>query len=139
MLRIVTLLQQKNHYLEKFYALNEQETENFKVGRFDSLEDFYQTRENILQMIKYIDQQIDEEPSVEPGEVSNDDKNLIREALAIRDQYVSRIISQDLEVLECIETAKSNIIKELQEIQKNRRTMSKFKSPSFNNRLNEKV
>ena len=59
MLRIITLLNQKNHYLEKFYSLNETEIIHFSAGYFDNLDSFYQTREKILEMIKYLDGEID--------------------------------------------------------------------------------
>lgn len=54
MLRIIDLLNQKNHFLEKFYTLNENEILNFASGIFDNLESFYQSREKILELIKYI-------------------------------------------------------------------------------------
>lgn len=61
MTRIITLLNEKNHYLEKFYSLNERELKNFLDGHYDGLEPFYDSREKILEIIKYIDAQIDQE------------------------------------------------------------------------------
>ena len=59
MTRVLTLLNQKNHSLEKFYALNEKELANFLSGNFDNIETFYETREKILDVIKYIDDEIE--------------------------------------------------------------------------------
>ena len=59
MLRIIDLINHKNHFLEKFYSLNETELLNFIKGNFDNLEKFYETREKILENIRYIDNQID--------------------------------------------------------------------------------
>ena len=57
--RLITLVYEKNHYLEKFYSLNERELVNFLAGNFENLEGFYQSREQILEMIRYVDMQID--------------------------------------------------------------------------------
>jgi hypothetical protein len=141
MLRIISLLEEKNHYLEKFYALNELETVNFAQGNFDGLETFYNTREKILEIMNYIDGQIDMVQSGEDSfdEITFDQRRQIKESMAIKDQYVSRIIAQDLEVLACIEAAKSNIIRELQDVRHARKAVGGYKSPTFNKRLDEEA
>lgn len=147
MTRIVQLLTQKNHYLEKFYALNEEELANFQIGNFDSIDAFYQTREKILETIRYIDIQIVEVQQEFPVEGSSSTnfqvepqvRKEVKEHLAIKDEYVNRILAQDLEILECIEQAKSEIIRELMDLKKNRRALSGYKSKSFTHRLNEEA
>ncbi|MNJ92682.1 hypothetical protein D3C87_103560 [compost metagenome] len=141
MMRIVTLLNEKNHYLEKFYSLNEVELANFVQGQFDNLEHFYQTRERILEVLKYVDAQI-EKAQGEIGDMSTvnaADKTEAREALKIKDEYVARIIEQDLQVLACIEMAKNSIIKELQESRRARKAVGSYKAKDFNQRLDEEV
>lgn len=138
MLRIIDLLNHKNHYLEKFYSLNETEILNFSKSDFSHLELFYQEREKILETIRYIDAQIDSEQT-EIFEVNTANKKVIAEALAIKEEYVSRILAQDLEILSCIESAKSSIIRELQDIRKARKAVGSYKSRSFNNRLDEEA
>lgn len=64
---------------------------------------------------------------------------MIRECLAIKDEYVSRIIEQDMEVLSCIEHAKNLIIKELQDVKRSKNAVGKYKSPTFENRLDEEA
>lgn len=128
MLRIITLLNQKNHYLEKFYSLNETELMNFSRGIFDTLESFYQMRDKMLDIIKYIDTEIDQAQARAEGVLTTDARLQIREALAIKEEYVSRILAQDLEILACIETAKSNIIKELQSIHRAKNAVGRYKS-----------
>ena len=91
MLRIITLLNQKNHYLEKFYSLNESELLNFSRGIFDTLESFYQMRDKMLDIIKYIDTEIDQAQARSEGELTSAVRAQIREALAIKEEYVSRI------------------------------------------------
>lgn len=143
MKRILTLLNEKNHYLEKFYSLNESELNRFVLGQFETLENFYQSREKMLEIIRYIDSQIEaariDNDSTNNAAMSAEIKKEARECLAIKDQYVNRIIEQDLKVLSCIESAKSEIIRELQDIRKNRKAVSGYKSPSFKQRLDEEV
>lgn len=139
--RIVTLLNEKNHYLEKFYSLNEIELVNFAQGIFDNLESFYQTRERILDVLKYVDAQIEKahDAVTADNNVTKEDRANIKEALDIKDEYVTRIIEQDIQVLACIEMAKNSIIKELQEVRRNRKAVGGYKSNTFQNRLNEEV
>lgn len=139
--RIVNLLNEKNHYLEKFYALNETELINFAQGQFENLEKFYQTRERILEVVKYVDAQIEKCQSEhsETTNVNSDFKMQVRQSLAIKDEYVARIIEQDLQVLACIEAAKNSIIRELQDIRRNKKAISGYKSRTFNQRLDEEL
>lgn len=141
MTRIITLLNEKNHYLEKFYSLNEVELVNFAQGQFDNLDYFYQTRERILDVLKYVDAQIEKAHSeVEyVGVVNEESRRGIKEALAIKDEYVARIIEQDIQVLACIETAKNSIIRELQEVRRNRKAVGGYKTKTFHQRLDEEV
>lgn len=138
MLRIIELINHKNHYLEKFYSLNESELLNFVKGDFDNLEKFYQTREKILENIRYIDNQIDIN-KIDDTAINIENKRGLREALAIKDEYVNRILAQDLEVLECIESTKSAIIRELQEVQHNKKAVSSYKLKTFGSKLSEKA
>lgn len=142
MTRIITLLNEKNHYLEKFYALNERELGNFVRGEFDTLEAFYGTREKILEIVKYLDAQIDSIHNRDPeagSRASAEERRSLRQAMTIKDEYVSRIIEQDLQVLACIESAKNTIIRELQDLKKGRKAVGGYRAPTFNKRLNEEA
>ena len=141
MTRIIALLNEKNHYLEKFYSLNEVELANFVQGQFDNLESFYQTRERILEVLKYVDAQIDriQEQFEAATNIVETERNQVRDALRIKDEYVARIIEQDIQVLACIETAKNSIIRELQETRRTRKAVGGYKSKTFNQRLDEEV
>lgn len=141
MTRIIALLNEKNHYLEKFYSLNETELANFAQGQFENLESFYQTRERILEVLRYVDSQIEKvNDEAQVLEVITDaERSQVRQALAIKDQYVTKIIEQDIQVLACIETAKNSIIRELQDVRRNRKGISGYKTSTFNKRLDEEV
>ncbi len=136
--RIISLLEQKNHYLEKFYSTNETALEQFQVGIFDSLESFYQTREKILEIVRYIDSEIASENS---EAMTDEARKAISDNMKIKDQYVEKILTQDLEILACIDSAKSSIIRELQEVKKTRKAVSGYKSHrrNPNQRLDEEA
>lgn len=138
MQRIKELLDQKNHYLEKFYALNEKALQRFNVQDFEGIEHFYETREQILEIIRYLDADLSSLQS-ENKPLSADLKKEVIRAMAIKDEYVSRILAQDLEILSCIESAKSSIIRELSDLQRSRKAISGYKSPNFKKRLDEEL
>lgn len=140
--RLISLVYEKNHYLEKFYSLNESELSNFLEGKFENLENFYQTREKILEMIRYVDVQIEKTHNdvVRSGQdLSDIIKRELKKAMKIKDEYVERIIEQDLNVLSCIDRAKTDIIREMQTLKKGRKAMSGYKMPDFQNRLDEEA
>ena len=91
MLRIIDLLEEKNHYLEKFYALNETELVNFSSGNFDKLEHFYNTRERILEIVKYIDGQLDnvQNDLHSVTNASPEERLTVRQAMSVKDEYVA--------------------------------------------------
>jgi hypothetical protein len=140
--RLITLVYEKNHYLEKFYSLNEKELLNFLGGNFENLEGFYQSREQILEMIRYVDLQIDKSHNdvLRSGaDLSDPIKRELKKAMKIKDEYVERIIRQDLDVLSCIDKAKTEIIRELQSIKKNKKAVSGYKMPDFQKSLDEEA
>lgn len=140
--RIITLVYEKNHYLEKFYALNEKELSQFLSGNFDNLEGFYQNREQILEIIRYVDHQIDKSHNdiLHSGQDLHDNsKRELKKAMKIKDEYVERILQQDLDILACIDKAKSEIIRDLQSLKKNKKAMSGYKMPDFKKTLDEEA
>lgn len=142
MKRIIELMQEKNHYLEKFYSLNEKELENFLKDDFSNLEGFYETRERILEIIKYLDEQVELSHRRDPVGTSSptmSQKRELLEAMTIKDEFVGRILEQDLQVLACIESAKNSIIRELQDVRKGKKAVSGYRAPSFTQRLDEEA
>jgi len=135
--RLITLVYEKNHYLEKFYACGEAEMTQFLQGHYEGLESFYQNREKILEMIRYVDAQI--EKNHEKVRLTDYEKREFRKAMTIKDEYVQRIVDQDLQILSCIERAKSDIIQDLQNLKKGKKAMAGYKMPSFTNRLDEEA
>ncbi|MEK6774749.1 MAG: hypothetical protein AABY64_12470 [Bdellovibrionota bacterium] len=142
MTRILTLLNQKNHYLEKFYALNEKELSNFLIGNFDSIETFYETREKILEVIKYIDSEV-EKTQDNVIQATSPAFGTIRKRIAdsfkVKNLYVEKIVQQDLEILSCIESAKNSIIRELQLLNRGKKAVTGYKTKNYSQKLNEEI
>lgn len=131
MIRLIQFLNEKNHFLEKFFALNESQITRLQVGMFEELETFYNQREDLLKIIKYIDAEIHKAHMLHKdviGQFSDGQKSEIRESLRTKEAYVKRILEQDLQVLGMIDDAKSMIIKELRGIQKGRKALTGYKA-----------
>lgn len=131
MIRTVQLLNEKNHFLEKFMSLNEKQILRLEKGHFDQVEMFYNQREDLIKIIKYIDSEINKaqmSQSKKEMVLIEADRQLIKECLKTKDSYTSRILDQDMQVLALIDQAKSQIIKELQEVRLGKRAMAGYKS-----------
>ncbi len=141
MTRLISLLSQKNHYLEKFYSINEAELARFAVGDFDHVEIFYQNRERILEIVRYLDQEFEtlNKGLPESASLTVDERRDITQALKEKDQFVEQILNQDLEILSYIEKAKSDIIRELQSLGHSKKAVSSYRSRNFNRRLDEEA
>ena len=131
MIRLVQLLNEKNHFLEKFYSLNEAEITRLEAGSFDQIENFYNQREDMLKIIKYIDAEIQKAHGLHKdmaGVFSEAEKVGVRSALRAKEAFVERILEQDIIVLSLIDDAKSQIIRELRDIGKARKALTGYRS-----------
>jgi hypothetical protein len=138
---IISLLQDKNYHLQRFHDLNEVELMNFVEGNFDNLEGFYNTREAILDLIRCIDRVIEQSHLMmeEPLKITAEEKGQIAKALAQKNDLVTRILAQDLQILSVMEAAKSHIIKELAQVKTSRKALGAYKSGESNARLDEEA
>ncbi|NQZ00589.1 MAG: hypothetical protein HRT45_07970 [Bdellovibrionales bacterium] len=141
MQQIIHLLNQKNQHLEKFLSKNEVEILNFYEGNFDGLEHFYNSREVLLDMINRVDRMIEEEDlgSIESKDVPANIKSQVIRALDHKNDLVTQILSQDLQILSIIEEAKSSIIKELREVGNTKKVIGSYKSGPAPQTLDEEV
>src|SRR4051812_598048 len=101
--KLVNLMTEKNHYLEKFYSLNAEELVNFGDGNFENVESFYRARDKILDLIRTIDEMIDVEAKQVATPLEADAKTVVEKLLGQKDEWVTAILSQDLQVLSWIE------------------------------------
>jgi hypothetical protein len=138
---IINLLKDKNYHLQKFYQLNEDELVRFGQDNFDNLEIFYQSRETILDLVRCIDRLVETAASVhtEPTHISSQYKREMMQAMGAKNELVSLILAQDLQILSVIEQAKSNIIKELRQVSTAKKAVGAYKSGDTVSKLNEKA
>lgn len=122
---LVELLKHKNHFLEKFYSTNENELKRLFQSNFDNLDNFYHTRDSILEVLQHIDQEINK-MHLTQFELTADEKNQAQIELQVKEQFVTRIINQDLEILQTIENEKNKIILELSDVQKNKKAIKSY-------------
>lgn len=130
-MKSIQLLNEKNHFLEKFYTLNETQLVEFMEGRFHNIETFYNQREDILKIIKYIDAQIQRYQQDEidmKAPISEEDKQTVKKTLKIKDLFVSQIIEQDVQLISLIDRLKSDVIRELKLVRETKRAITGYKS-----------
>ncbi len=139
--RIVDLLEEKNQHLQAFKDLNHEELKNFSTGSFENLERFYNSREALLEMIRFVDVSIDDMQVGMETKVSIQDqyKRDILKALNSKNDLVTEILGQDLQILSLIESAKSNIIRELSQVRSTRKVVSAYKSKNADSTFDEEV
>lgn len=130
MIRLVQLMTEKNHFLEKFYTLNEQQIQRLETGFYDEIESFYNKREDLINIIKYIDSEINKAHSLHKdinGVFTEMDKYALRDCLRAKEMFVKRILDQDMQVLALIDEAKTKIIRELQDVRLAKKAMAGYK------------
>ncbi|MEQ1875770.1 MAG: hypothetical protein ABL958_03930 [Bdellovibrionia bacterium] len=135
---VINLLKEKNHFLKKFHTLNKAELLRLSEGDFSRLDYFYQSRENILDMITHIENRMEETLGVSApvDPVGDEERRRVRRELDFKDDVVNQILDQDLQILSFIETAKTDIIRELQDTTKKRDVIGSYRSePQPNKRL----
>lgn len=138
---IINLLKDKNYHLEKFLHLNEGELLNFTEGNFDGLEVFYQSRETILDLVRCIDRLIEAAASTQ-NDISLVSDGFKREMVACmntKNDLVTRILAQDLQILSVIEQEKSSIIKELRTVQAGKKAVGAYKSGDAPSKFDEEA
>ena len=140
MVKTLSLLEEKNNYFEKFIGLNKLELQRLSRSDFTDLQDFRESRENILNIIKHIDTMIESRTAeISPLIIPPEFKQRIRELLYAKDELVHTILAQDLEIMQIIDSAKSQIIIELQSVRKNKKTIGSYKSFNKKEILDEEV
>lgn len=131
MIRLIQLLNEKNHFLEKFFALNEKQILLLEAQAYETVDSFYNKREDIIKIIKYIDSEVMKAHQLHKdinGVFTETDKLALRECMRVKELYVAKILEQDIHVLALIDEAKSKIIKELQDVRLNKKAMAGYKS-----------
>ena len=127
---ILNLLRDKNYHLQKFFQRNETELMNFTEGHFENLEVFYQSRETILDLVRCIDDLIEQAAQAEGSDdVTDQHRSEMLRLMNQKNDLVQRILAQDLQILSAIEVAKSNIIRELRGVGAAKKAVGAYRAP----------
>ncbi|MBY0314536.1 MAG: flagellar protein FliT [Bdellovibrionales bacterium] len=127
--QIVLLLKEKNNHLEMFYDISERERKSFKARNFDNLEDLYRIREDILENIHTIDSKIEVySASANKSQLTDTSKKEIESCLGQKEKLVNKILEQDLQILSCIESEKSSMLKKLTSVRTGRRLLKAYRT-----------
>jgi hypothetical protein len=129
---ILNILRERNSFLKQFYTINKSEMFRFEEGDFSRIEYFYKSRDSILDMISHLEEQLDDKLGVldAKSEVPTEIKNKIRNELDFKDNVITEILDQDLEILGRIDNAKNKIIKDLQAVAKTKNALTGYHSES---------
>ena len=99
------LLEKKNSYLLEFHKINTEELKRLAKGCFDHLEDFYYSRELLLNAIHKLDDKISQNP-IGNIKVQKSEKKKLTDILNLKRKMVMSILDQDLTILSLVSQLK---------------------------------
>ena len=113
--RLIGLLHERNKYLEKFHNINEKELVNLEKGQFENLRFFYDNREAIIKVLDKLDGMIGKTSHncMKSIEFEEKDQTEVLKAVEYKDELITAILFQDLQVISFVEEAKVEIIRDL--------------------------
>ena len=97
------MLERKNSYLLEFHKINNEEMNRLAEGRAEGLEDFYYSRELLLNAIDRLDKKIldrEKKPAVSAGRA---EKKKLKKILSLKKSMVLSILDQDLAIISLVE------------------------------------
>ena len=100
---LLELLEQKNSCLLEFHKINMDELSRLSEGRTDNLENFYYSRELLLNAINKLDCSVSEAPArnIDPAQ-----KKRLTDILNLKKNIVISILDQDLAIISMIDALK---------------------------------
>lgn len=113
-----------NRMLEHMYSLNEAQYTRVASGDISDLDEFYQSRERILEIIKYLSFEL------EQIEGESIDKKQLSQLISARKMYLEKIIEIDLKIFGKLDEVKTNLLKEIGENRSTQRVLKAYKSPA---------
>ena len=138
MTSLLKLHEEKRHFLKKFNQINSQEILRFSQGDFDGLDYFYDSREKILHILQSLDQKILHE-SERTRSLTAEQKSALETSLNEIRYLTQSIVQQDMDILTLIEATKTTIIQELRSIQKNKKSVSSYKTKVDHRQIDEEA
>ena len=106
------LLEKKNSYLLEFHKINMNELKRLGEGSLNNLENFYYSREILLNAINKLDSKISKK-KIESVSVNKKEKKKLIDILNLKRKMVLSILDQDLAIISLVDHLKNTIAKDL--------------------------
>ena len=100
---LLEVLEQKNSYLLEFHKINMEELNRLSEGCTDNLENFYYSRELLLNAINKLDSNISQKNLYKNLEVDKSQKRKLLNILTLKKKMVMSILDQDLAIISLVD------------------------------------
>lgn len=105
------ILEKKNFYLLEFHKINMAELRQLTTkGNVDNLENFYYSRELLLNAINKLDSQISTNKLIKNLKINKKEKRRLMDILNLKREMVMSILEQDLTILSLVDQIKNRNI-----------------------------
>ena len=101
------LLEQKNSYLVEFHKINMDELKRLAEGSINNLENFYYSREILLNAINKLDDKISTN-KIKSLKVNKEEKKKLINILSLKRKMVLSILDQDLTIISLVDQLKKS-------------------------------
>lgn len=115
--------------MEKFCQLNETQFKLLQQGHIQGLDYFYNQRESIINIIRNIDTKITRcLTAPDSQKLTGPEREAVKKSMAIKDEYVHLIMTQDLDIIAHIDTLKTSIFNELKTVAAGKKLAAGYKT-----------
>ena len=105
---LFTALEQKNSYLLELHKINMEELDRLAEGCLDNLENFYYSREILLDAIKKLDKKLSKQNWDQSLKVDKKEKKKLIDIFQFKKKMVMSILDQDLAIISLVDAFKKN-------------------------------
>lgn len=123
--------QNKIDFLIEFTRINSKFIDEFADGSFEKIDLFYEQREKILKIIQFINKKIELK--------SGTNHKSYFEAIVEINRLVELITKQDFCILSLIDQKKAELLKDIQSLNKNKKTINSYKTKVDHRQFDEKA
>lgn len=102
-LKILDLLERKNTYLLEFHKLNNKEISLLSKGKVQNLENFYYSREILLNAIDKLELKFENKSIYEGCEMDFKEKKKLSDILKLKNDMIRSILDQDMLILSLVD------------------------------------
>ena len=111
MMSLFEMLEQKNSYLLEFHKINMDELSRLAEGCIDNLENFYYSRELLLNAINKLDSRLLWDNLNENLQINTVEKKKLMDILNLKRKMVMSILDQDLTIISLVDQIKRGSVK----------------------------